>query len=699
MKKKLNLSLLIGMLVFLNFQEMRAQRIIDAPDFVNESGGVLSAVCSQPISLFSVVANMSPGPALPSNNEFILELSDDTGNFGSPLELARVTGPNGEGFGDSEIRFDNVQIPEDTNGDNYRIRIISSETTIVSALSSPIPIYYYRNDLKLRIENVALCGVVNFVHTASIRITEVGDDNSVVDSDQYTYQWFKGGFPFGTLIAGETGPSIDITQNDLDGSGEAVYYAQINLGACNPQFPSSRTNNFTIRLIDPAGVRILEEPSVNFCPQDVGKTLNSSVTDIRNTYQWLKDDVEIEGAIDSNYQLPDNDFGGVYTLEVTYSEDCSIRTSPVTVVNNGSSITTPLLENMILLPQETITLEVTTDAPVSPSTSSFQWFRNTSPLTGILALTDPTISIDINNPDTYRVQIVADDACSSVLESTTDIYSPIAIGIEIGLSDDFTCEDSNVVLEIKDMFGFTQSGSGAPPQISLTENQISFFNFEWYKDGQPTGITTTTLDIETSEENSNYTLMANLITGEFTDIVSNELTLTTIPSNIEIVASSLTIPINESVTLTVPVNANYTYEWFRVVNDTNELIAGASGNTIEVTEEGVYFVRISSSICSYDTPTINIGNVPGISEIIPNIVTPNSDGINDSWLLPSSLFNQQDVEITIYNSRGQIDFTSANYQNNWPEENSKSSGQEPFYYYIITKNNSVVRKGSITVMR
>ncbi len=687
--------------MFLNFQEIRAQRIVGAPDFVNESGGVMSAVCSQPISLFSVVANMSPGPALPATNEFILELSDDTGNFGSPLELARVTGSNDVDFVDSEIRFDGVQIPEDTNGDNYRIRITSSETTIVSALSSSIPIYYYRNDLSLRInntENVILCNVVNFVRTVSIGITDI-DDDSVVNPDQFTYEWFKGGFPFGTLIAGETGSSIDITQNDLDGSGEAIYYAQINLGACNSQFPSSRTNNFTIQLIDPADVRILEEPSVNFCPQDIGKTLNSSVTDFRNTYQWLKDDVEIEGAIDSDYQLPDNDFGGVYTLEVTYSEDCSITTSPVTVVNNGSSITTPLLENMILLPQETITLEVTTDAPVSPSISSFQWFRNTSPLTGILALTDPTISIDINNPDTYRVQIVADDACSSVLTSATDIYSPIAIGIEIGLSDDFTCEDSNVVLEIKDMFGFTQNGSGAPPQISLTENQISFFNFEWYKDGQATGITTTTLDIETSQENSNYTLMANLITGEFTDIVSNELTLTTIPSNIEIVASSLTIPNNESVTLTVPVNANYTYEWFRVVNDTNELIAGASGNTIEVTEEGVYFVRISSSICSFDTPTINIGNVPGISEIIPNIVTPNSDGINDSWLLPSSLFNQQDVEITIYNSRGQIDFTSANYQNNWPEENSKSSGQEPFYYYIITKNNSVVRKGSITVMR
>ncbi|GAA4273249.1 gliding motility-associated C-terminal domain-containing protein [Aquimarina gracilis] len=701
MKKKLNLILLICAFSFINCCELFAQRTVQAPEFVNNFGP-LSTVCSEPGDVFTVVAVLSPGDALPSDNQFILELSDTTGGFDSPVELARANGPNNGTSIEQDIRFENVQIPEGTGSENYRIRVVTSSTGIPSASSDPIPIYYYRNDLSLRInntQNVILCNVTNFVRTISITATDI-DDGSDVNPDDFEYQWFRGGFPGGTLIPNETGSSLDVTQNDLDASGVAVFYAQINLGACNPQFPSSRTNNLTVQLIDPDDVSILEGPSINFCPQDTNKTLNSSITDFRNSYQWFKDDVLIEGATDTSYDLPDNNFDGMYTLQVTYSEDCTLTTAPARVINDGSTITVPLLENIIILPQETITLEVTTDAPVSPATSTFQWFRDTSPLTGILTLTEPTVSIDIGNPGTYGIDILADDSCLSMLNSNTNVYSPVAIGLEIGPSDDFTCEDSSITLEIKDMFGFTQSGSGAPPQISLTPNQYDLFNFEWFKDDQPTGITTTTLDVDTSEENANYTLRADLITGEFTDIVSNILTLTTIPSNIEIQASSTTIPDSGSVVLSVIQNPNYSYEWFRVVDGVEELISDSAGNTITVTEEGVYFVRISSGICSFDTPTVTIGTPVGVSEIIPNVITPfGSAGQNDTWILPSSLANQQDVEVTIYDTRGQVDFIGVGYQNNWPLENSRSSGQNPIYYYIITKNNSVVRKGSITVMR
>ena len=174
-------------------------------------------------------------------------------------------------------------------------------------------------------------------------------------------------------------------------------------------------------------------------------------------------------------------------------------------------------------------------------------------------------------------------------------------------------------------------------------------------------------------------------------------------------ASPEFIPFGESSTLSVPQSTSYTYEWFRVVDGENELIVDGSINEGTITGQGTnaivtnitgqYFVRITLADCIIDSQPITISNVAGTSEIIPNIVTPNNDGINDNWLLPPSLFNQQDVEVTIYTSRGQVDYTSASYQNNWPIENSKSLGQDPLYYYIITKNNSVVRKGSITVMR
>ncbi len=698
MKKKLNLIFLICVVSLISCSELIAQRIVSAPEFVNDFGA-LTSVCVAPGGLVTAEAVLSPGDALPNDNEFILELSDATGSFANPQEIDRVNSPNNGSDIELDIRFENVQIPEDAAGDNYRIRVITSSTGVASAESLPIPVYFYRNDLSLRInntENVILCNVVNFVRNIAISATDI-DDGSSVNPDDFEYEWFKGRFPGGTIIPGETGSSLDVTQNDLDASGEAVFYAQINLGECNSQFSSARTNNITVQLIDPDDVSILEGPVANFCPQDANKRLTSSITDFRNGYQWSKDGEEIEGATTPILDLPDNNFAGEYILNVIFSVDCSLPSQPVTVVNDGSTITIPLIDNLIILPQETITLAVTTDAPVAPATSVFQWFRDTSPLTGTLQLTDPTVSIDITNPGTYSIDILADDSCLSMLNSTTSVYSPVAIGIDIGPSDDFTCEDSTVTLEIKDMFGFTQGGSGAPPQVSLTENQLSLFTFEWFRDGQPTGITDRTLDVNTADENANYQLFANLITGEFTDIESNELTLTTIPSNIEILASSTTLPASGSVTLSVQQNPNYSYEWFRVVDGVEEPITGASGNAIEVTEEGTYLVRISTGICSVDA-MITIGDQPGLSELIPNVITPGGNSANNEWTLPS-IYSESDVDVTIYSQRGEIDFQkSGGYNEDWPV-NSASGASDGLYYYIITKSNSVVKKGTITVMR
>jgi len=703
MKRKLNLTLLICALLFIHVDKLSAQRAIQAPEFVNDFGS-FTTVCSDPGSVFTVVATLSPGDPLPTDNQFILELSDVDGNFDSPVVLATANGPNNGTSAESDIRFENVQIPEGTSGETYRIRVMISSSGTTSALSEPLAIYYYRNDLSLRINNtrnVILCGVTNFLRTISISATDV-DDGSDVNPSDFEYQWFKGGFPGGTLIPGETGSSLDVTQSDLDASGVAVFYAQVNLGACNPQFQSSRTNNIRVEIIDPGNVTILEGASINYCPQDSNKILTSSEAGFDKTYQWFRDDVAIEGAVASTYNLPDNDFEGNYTLEVGFSEDCILPVGPTRVINDGSAITTALQQNLIRLPQETITLEIVTDAPLPPAVSTYQWFRDISPITVPMVVDSPNISIDITNPGNYQIDILADDACMSMLNSETNVYAPIAIGIEIGSSEDLSCEDSSITLEIKDMLGFTQSGSGAPPQVPLTPTQYDLFTFEWFKDGQATGITERTLDINTSEENAAYTLVANLITGEFMDVISNELTLTTIPSNIQIDASATTIPDSGSVVLSVPQNPNYTYSWFRRVGGEEEQILGESGNTITVSAEGIYFVRISSGICEIDTPDVIIGTPAGVSEVIPNVITSSNMDMsnqNDNWVLPSTLANQQDVEVTIFDAGGRVDFKSNGYQNNWPSENSRSSGRNPIYYYIITRNNSVVRKGSITVMR
>ncbi|WP_281991507.1 gliding motility-associated C-terminal domain-containing protein [Aquimarina aggregata] len=715
MNKKLNLILLVSLLSFINYGELLAQRAVLAPTFIDNLGDERSEICafaansSSPANnSFTVITTLRPGDALPSDNEFILELSDADGNFDTPTELGKVTDKNDASLSDVELRFDNVEIPSDASSDTYRIRVITSSSPASPAdISDPIPIHFYRNDLRLLSNNttsglLVICDVVNFVETLSFSVRdELGNE---IDPAGFTYQWFKGGFTDRVLVPGETGPTLNITQNDLEPDGTARYFAAIDFGQCTFQY-TSQTNVITVNRINTGDINIIGSPTVNFCPQDPNKTLRTNIVDVLNpqlivraAFQWQKDDVDIDGATGPTYTLPDNNFDGNYKVEIDLGASCPLPVNPIRVINDGSTITTPLLENLIILPAQTLNLEVTTDAPVSPATSLFQWFRDTSPLTGILSLTDPTVSVDVMNPGRYSIDIMADDSCLSMLNSTTNVFSPVSIGLIIGPTEDFNCDDSSVILEIKDLFGLTLAGSGAPPQVSLTEDQYDFFDFEWVKDGVPTGVTERTLEISTADENAEYTLRAMFNAGAVgLNTESPPLTIAPIPSGIEITASPTSLPAGGSVTLSVQQNPAYTYEWFRIIDGVDEPLVGLNGNTITVTAEGEYKVMISSGICT-DEDSIVIGNPPGVSELIPNLITPGGNSANNNWILPAT-YNESDVEVSIYSTRGELDFQkSGGYNEEWPA-NSATGASESLYFYIITKSNSVVRKGTITVMR
>jgi len=684
MRIKLNLILIVFALSFTSVGKLLAQRTIGAPDLVEFSA------CADPMfNQFNAIATLSPGDALPNDNQYILQLSDPNGSFDDAslvTELARVNGPNNGSTSELEINFVNFAIPEEANSDTYKLRVVtSSEPQIISALSGDESLHFFRNDLNLFLNerrDVIFCNVSSFSKTIEIRIEDL--DGNEVNADDFSWDWFKDG----VQIAGESGTSIEIDQ-----VGE--YFARIPLGGCQNFFVFEETNRVEVLFIDVASVFIESASGFSFCPNDP-KELSSSVINNRYRYQWLKDGEPIEGANTPNLTLDDNNFGGDYTLTVEFSEDCSLTTDPVTVINEGSSITQTLPENLILLPTQTIQLEVATDAPEG---SIVSWFAQTSiqqqgPLMG------NTTSIEARFVGEYRVEILAMDPCNSFLVSRTELFAPVGFEVNIGTQNESeSCDIETFNLELKEILGETTTGLMVP----LTTEQLEFFDYEWFKDGVATGVTTQNIEVDRSDGDAIYSLNANLRTGEFSDIVSNEFSVAFLPSDIAITANpeSFSETVTE-ITLSVPQDNNYMYQWFTVVDEQETNIEGATTNTLTINAEGEYFVRIITPFCT-TTLSIVIGNVPpppGVSEFIPNVITPfGSIGQNDTWILPSTLANQQDVEVTIYDTRGQVDFTGVEYQNNWPMENSKSSGENPVYYYIITRNNSVVRKGSITVMR
>ncbi|WP_109436234.1 gliding motility-associated C-terminal domain-containing protein [Aquimarina sp. AU119] len=684
MKKKLNLISVIAIVTSFLFSSLKADaQDISAPLF-SISGATANILCvnqntpnREAVAQANILFN--------AGTEFVLELSDEDGVFADPAAvLARFTTPIGIPPG-GDIEFPSFPIPTESRGENYSLRVSVPATGTLSAVRENIPIYYF--DFSV---GVTLTGSNIEANTVALCDGESAT-LTTLPNDFPEYIWTFNG----SVIAGESGPNLEnVTQT-------GTYMVQVNFGSCNPAF---NFDTATVEVIDfnTTTVRINETSPQEFCPSDV-KVLSTSVTDPGFTYEWFKDGVLIPNSDNFLLNLPQSNFAGIYTVNVIGTETCSVTTDPVEVINLGSDILTQPPPLIMLLPtQPTLTLSITTNAPDAGST--VQWFRNGIVFQPTLPITDPgALSIDVTNPGVYVASVFANDVCMDTLDATTEVFEPV--GFRTQISTLLDCDADTGTLGLENLFGITATGLEVP----ITTEQYALFDFEWFLGTQSTGVTETTLTVDQDNIGEVYALEATLRGTSFDTARSNELTVEFLSDVVVIDASPAFIPFGETTTLSVQQSNNYMYEWFRVVDGENQSIIDGTTSDGTITGQGTseivtdirgqYFVRITLLDCVIDSEIITISDVAGSSEIIPNIVTPNSDGINDNWLLPSSLFNQQDVEVIIYSSRGEVDFNSVSYQNNWPAENSKSSGQDPIYYYIITKNNSVVRKGSITVMR
>jgi hypothetical protein len=152
--------------------------------------------------------------------------------------------------------------------------------------------------------------------------------------------------------------------------------------------------------------------------------------------------------------------------------------------------------------------------------------------------------------------------------------------------------------------------------------------------------------------------------------------------------------LNVTTTTTV---SNPAYQWY--VND--NAIQGATQNALDITSAGNYKVIISGCTFSFRVKYSTVIDYNAVN--IPNIVSPNSDGNNDTWIIPDD-YNNTNTRVTILSSLGEIAFETDNYinkdiYNSWPQSNIEFKNFNPVYYYIITPNGGSAKKGSITLLK
>jgi gliding motility-associated-like protein len=114
-------------------------------------------------------------------------------------------------------------------------------------------------------------------------------------------------------------------------------------------------------------------------------------------------------------------------------------------------------------------------------------------------------------------------------------------------------------------------------------------------------------------------------------------------------------------------------------NDTN-------GETFEP-----YFVLDNAVLAEINPEDCNL------ELIVPNVISPNSDGINDFFEIANL---QEDTELIILNRWGNVVFSSTNYQNNW--DGKDNSGKElvaGVYTYKFTTDSGNSGHGFVHLMR
>ena len=315
------------------------------------------------------------------------------------------------------------------------------------------------------------------------------------------------------------------------------------------------------------------------------------------------------------------------------------------------------------------------DSPLNYPSLTFNWFRETSATTSVFVATGN--SLTVTTPGTYFVE-------TNYGTCTSNSFSN-----RVAISEVFSGEANATIVS-------SLGNPYCPSQGFTTLATIGGNSYQWFKDGEPIADATD----QTYQTNESGVFSVTVDLGGCQASGSIDLVSEGFESELNI---SETNTIEEGETLTVIVSTtaiNPDFEWY--VND--NLIAEATSNTFVASEYGDYRIVVSQSSGCVVTEelffSINepLEQFPDVANI-PNIVSPNGDGINDRWIVPVEFTSGTNTEIIILSNRGKVVFRTTDYQNNWPEGSIDFSNVNPVFYYIIKAPDKEPIKGSITILK
>lgn len=119
--------------------------------------------------------------------------------------------------------------------------------------------------------------------------------------------------------------------------------------------------------------------------------------------------------------------------------------------------------------------------------------------------------------------------------------------------------------------------------------------------------------------------------------------------------------------------------------------------TVKTINNASLLLSVNNNLGCADTSSMRITVVDPIKP--PNSFSPNSDGINDTWIIPNiSLF--PNCRVAVFNRTGQLVYESIGYNNPWNGQLNNQPLPAATYYYIINLSpNKPILSGWIQIFR
>jgi gliding motility-associated-like protein len=139
-----------------------------------------------------------------------------------------------------------------------------------------------------------------------------------------------------------------------------------------------------------------------------------------------------------------------------------------------------------------------------------------------------------------------------------------------------------------------------------------------------------------------------------------------------------------------------TIQWLPNYNLSNNAVQNPVANPFNTTTYTLTAISINGCVAS---DTVEIKVIPNIA--IPNVFSPNGDGINDTWTIPA-LVAFPNCTLEIFDRGGRNIFTSKGYTTPWSGTFNNKTLPIGTYYYILQLNDASYPKsfsGSISIIR